>query len=136
MKKIDEEQYKIELYTTSLMLMLASADESISDNELNIIEKIIINFFKIDKTLSEKLINQSYNIIEEATDIYQIGSFINKSFSNNEKIKFLCCMFEIAYSDKEFHFMERHLINQITNILNISKENMIKAKKEISNNLL
>ena len=129
-------EYKIQLYTTSLMLMIASADNDIGDEELEIIKKNLINFFHIGEDLSEELIKSSYNIIGEATDIYELGSFINKSLNSQEKIELLSYIFKVAYSDKNFHFMERHLINQIANILNINKDKVLKAKKEVLSNLL
>tara|TARA_B100001250_G_C19664374_1_gene728559 strand:- start:136 stop:546 length:411 start_codon:yes stop_codon:yes gene_type:complete len=136
MIKIDEKQYKIELYTISLMLMTASADDSMSNNELEIIKEIIIDFFKIKTNICEQLINESYSIIEKATDIYEIASFINETFNEQKKRKLLYSIFEIAYSDKEFHYMERHLINQIANILNVNKRGIIEIKKEVLNNLI
>tara|TARA_Y100000996_G_scaffold415576_1_gene411358 strand:+ start:2654 stop:3055 length:402 start_codon:yes stop_codon:yes gene_type:complete len=131
MIKIDDKQYKIQLYTTSLMLMVASADNNISNNEVEIIKKIITDFFKINEETSKDIISKSYNIIDEATDIYQIASFINKSFDREEKIRLIYSTFKIAYSDEEFHYMERHLINQIANILNLHKKEIVEIKKGI-----
>tara|TARA_B100001540_G_C15328513_1_gene426878 strand:+ start:112 stop:513 length:402 start_codon:yes stop_codon:yes gene_type:complete len=131
MIKIDNKQHEIQLYTTSLMLMVASADNNISNNEIEIIKKIITDFFKINEEISKEIISKSYNIIDEATDIYQIASFINKSFDKEEKIRLIYSTFKIAYSDKKFHYMERHLINQIANILNLHKKEIIKIKKGI-----
>ncbi|MAQ43581.1 MAG: hypothetical protein CMG25_03750 [Candidatus Marinimicrobia bacterium] len=131
MIKIDNKQYEIQLYTTSLMLMVASADNNISNNEIEIIKKIITDFFKINEEISKEIISKSYNIIDEATDIYQIASFINKSFDKEEKIRLIYSTFKIAYSDKKFHYMERHLINQIANILNLHKKEIIEIKKGI-----
>ena len=131
MIKIDDKQYKIQLYTTSLMLMVASADNNISNNEIEIIKKIITDFFKINEEISKEIISKSYNIIDEATDIYQIASFINKSFDKEEKIRLIYSTFKIAYSNKKFHYMERHLINQIANILNLHKKEIVEIKKGI-----
>ncbi len=131
MIKIDNKQHEIQLYTTSLMLMVASADNNISNNEIEIIKKIITDFFKINEEISKEIISKSYNIIDEATDIYQIASFINKSFDKEEKIRLIYSTFKIAYSDKKFHYMERHLINQIANILNLHKKEIIEIKKGI-----
>lgn len=131
MIKIDNKQHEIQLYTTSLMLMVASADNNISNNEIEIIKKIITDFFKINEEISKEIISKSYNIIDEATDIYQIASFINKSFDKEEKIRLIYSTFKIAYSDKKFHYMERHLINQIANILNLHKKEIVEIKKGI-----
>ena len=102
----------------------------------SIIKNHLIKIFDIDEVSYKKLIKDGYNTIKESTDIYELGSFINASLNNQEKIELLLCIFEVAYSDKDFHFMERHQINQIVNILNINKDKALKAKKEILSKLL
>ena len=136
MKKSNNDNYKIQLYTTSLLLMISSADDKIDLSELEIIKDILIDYFKIDLELSKKLIKDSYQVIEESTDIYEVASFLNNLFTSEEKTNLLVCMFKIAYSDKEFHFMERHLINKIGNIFNFNMDKIIEAKKKYSVNLL
>ena len=37
-------EYKIQLYTTSLMLMVSAADERIDESELKIIKEILIDY--------------------------------------------------------------------------------------------
>ena len=124
---------KLQIYTSSILMFVASADEKIEDSEINIIKDILIDFFNITKEQSNELIIASQNLIKESTDIYEIGSFLNKEFSTDDKIELIYCIFEVAYSDKDFHFMERHVINQIANILNINKRELLKAKKDIKN---
>ena len=116
--------YKIQIYTSSILMLVASADEKIEDSEINIIKDILIDFFNINKKKSVELIIASQNLINEITDIYEIASFLNKEFSADDKIELIYCIFEVAYSDKDFHFMERHVINQIANILNINKREL------------
>ena len=135
MSTVSDKNDMLELYTASLMLMLASVDDQLDPLEIDIIKDILIDFFNIDSKKSEQLIIDSHELIKKITDIYEITSFINDSFNKQEKIDLLCCIFEVAYCDKKFHFMERHLINQIANILNINKDELLKAKKEIQDYL-
>ena len=127
---------KLQIYTTSILMLVASADEKIEESEITIIKEILIDFFKINKEQSNKLILLSEEIIKESTDIYEIASFLNNEFSQEDKIELLYCIFEVAYCDKDFHFMERHVINKIANILNINRRELLKANKEIQNILL
>ena len=133
MNKLNNDNYKIRLYTTSLMVMISSADDNIDLSELKVIKDILADYFKIDLEVSEKLIQDSYKVIEDSTDIYEVASFLNDSFTHEEKMKLVISMFKIAYSDKEFHFMERHVINKIGNIFDFNKDKIIKAKKSSVN---
>ena len=56
--------------------------------------------------------------------------------TSQDLIDLLCCIFEVAYADENLHFMERHIIKKIVNILNIDNEDMIKANKNIKDYLI
>ena len=126
-----EDSKKLQIYTTALMLQIASSDGKIDSSELNIIKDILSDFFKTDSTEMDTLIKESEVIRKEMTDIYEIASFVNNSLNLEDKIDLLCCYFEVAYADGNLHFLERHTIKQIANILNINKEQLKNAHKEI-----
>ena len=129
--KDNNKDYKIEIYTSALMLMIASADEHVDDNEISTIKDIITDFYDTDMEMAEKILIDAYKVIEESTDIYQIGSFLNEKLSKQDKIDFICCIFEVAYSDKNLHFMEKHLVDKISNIFNLNRSELLKAKQDI-----
>ena len=132
MKKTNE---KLQLYTTALMLQIASADGKVDSSEINIIKDIISDFFQIDKSKTDQLIQNSERITEKMTDIYDIASFLNDSFNYQDKIDLLSCYFEVAYADGNLHFLERHTIKQIANVLNINREQLKGAQEEIKKHL-
>ena len=59
------------------------------------------------------------------------NQILNQKFSYQDKLDFICCIFEVAYADKELHFKEQHFIKQIADILNIERHDLIKSKLEI-----
>tara|TARA_Y100001968_G_C18791348_1_gene451317 strand:- start:40 stop:441 length:402 start_codon:yes stop_codon:yes gene_type:complete len=133
MKKNDE---KIQIYTTALMLQIASADGEIDTSEINIIKDILTDYFKIDKKRINQLVEESKIIREEMIDIYELASFVNNHLNLQDKIDLICCYFEVAYADGNLHFLERHTIKQIANVLNVNKEQLRNAEKEIKKYLL
>ena len=48
-----------------------------------------------------------------------------------DKIDFIGCIFEVAFSDGELHYLENHTIKQIANILNLENNELISAKMDI-----
>ncbi len=129
--KDNNKDYKIEIYTSALMIMIASADEHVDDNEISTIKDIITDFYDTNMEMAEKILIDAYKVIEESTDIYQIGSFLNEKLSKQDKIDLICCIFEVAYSDKNLHFMEKHLVDKISNIFNLNRSELLKAKQDI-----
>ena len=127
----NNKDYKIQVYTCALMIIIASADENLEAEEINVIKDIISDFYSLEIEIIEKIMNDAQIVIDDSIDIYQIGSFINKELSKQDKIDLIYCIFEIAYSDNDLHFMEKHLIDKIANIFNLNKSEIFKAKKEI-----
>ena len=53
-----------------------------------------------------------------------------------DKIDFIYCIYEVAHIDDNFDYLERHVINQILNILNIDKEQIKIIQKDVRKDLL
>ena len=135
-KQNETENYRISTHTAALLLLIASADESIEETEKNIINDIIADFFKLDEETTQDVIKDANLIIEESTDIYHIANYLNSVFNRNDKVNLLYCIIEVAFYDKEFHYLERHMINKIMNVMNINKAEIIKAKRDLNDLLL
>ena len=128
-KNTDREQ--LHLYTASLMLKIASADDVVEESEINVIVDILCDFYKISDYRAKELITEAKKINDDSTDLYEVGSFINNSLSLKDKLDFISCIYEVAYADNNMHFIERHIIKQIVNILNINKDELKKIKKDL-----
>ena len=128
-KNTDREQ--LHLYTASVMLKIASADDVVEESEINVILDILCDFYKISDYRAKELITEAKKINDDSTDLYEAGSFINNSLSLKDKLDFISCIYEVAYADNNMHFIERHIIKQIINILNINKDELKKIKKNL-----
>lgn len=128
-KNTDRDQ--LHLYTASLMLKIASADDIVEESEINVILDILCDFYKISIYRAKELIVEAKKINDDSTDLYEVGSFINNSLSLKDKLDFISCIYVVAYADNNMHFIERHIIKQIVNILNINKDELKKIKKDL-----
>ena len=114
-----------------LLLRVAKSDEKIDTKELNIIKEIIIDFFNTKYEDVEYIIEKSKKIIADSFDIFEFGRDLNEVFSYQDKIDFICCTFEVAYIDKELHYLEEYSIKKIASILNVKHSDLINSKNEI-----
>ena len=129
------DSYEIQLSSTCLMMSVAMADEILEDGELNAINEILTDFFSITSEEAAKLIEAAKTKLEKSYDTYSIASTLVDSFSYSDRVDLICCIFEVAYADKNLHFMERHTIKQIASILQIDRLDLVRAKKEIESYL-
>ena len=122
---------KIILYSSCLMLEIAKADNIITKDEINIIEEILIDFFEIDHQQASNVINQSYKELNQSVDMFEYSNFLNSTMDYQDKVDLIRCIFEVGYSDGELHYLENHYIKTISNMLNIERKDLIKAKLDI-----
>ena len=135
-KQNKKDEKKLIFNTTSLLLKVASADQIIKKEELDIIKEIISEFFAINATEADHTISEAIKMNKESTDLFEAGSYVNDILSLQDKIDFILCIYEVAYVDNNLDFLERHVINQILNILNINKEQIKSIQKDVQKKLL
>ena len=122
---------EIILASTCLLLSIADADNNIDDKELSIIDEIIQDFFDVNKEDTNTIINNAKKSLLESTDYFSYGKILNESFSITDKVDFLSCIFEVAYSDGEYHYLEEHMIKKIANILHVENKDLVNVKMDI-----
>ena len=127
-----ENKYSSEIISsTCLLLSIAKSDDNLEKSEIDSIKEIITDFFNITSNKIDEIINLSLKTLNESTDLYEFAKELNTSFNYQDKIDFICCTFEVAYSDGTLHYLEEFFIKKIANILNVEHKDLIKAKKEL-----
>ena len=127
----DKEHINIKNSATILLLSVANADYNIEKEEIKLIKEIIQDFFSIDTRETYKIVEQAIIDFKKSTSLFEYAQILNKHFTYQDKVDFIFCIFELAYVDKELHFMEQHLIKKIADILNVEHRDLIKTKLEI-----
>ncbi len=114
-----------------LLLSIANADHNIEKEEIRLIKEIMEDFFSLQKEDAYEAIENAIIDFKKSTSFFQYSQILNKNFSYQDKLDFIFCIFEVAYVDKELHFMEQHLIKNIASALNVEHKDLIKTKLEI-----
>ncbi len=117
---------------TVILLSVAKADEIIEKKELAAIKLILADFFALDS--NDKInnyIDKALTELENSIDIFEFGKSLNSFWNYQDKIDFICCAFEVSYSDGELHYIEEHTIKKIATILNVNHEDLINSKIEM-----
>tara|TARA_B100000809_G_C14997032_1_gene480105 strand:+ start:455 stop:856 length:402 start_codon:yes stop_codon:yes gene_type:complete len=122
---------------TAMLLAVAKADEILENDEIDSIKNIIVDFFKLDSLdKSNKIIQLSKEKLTLSTDIFEFGRILNKYWDYQDKVDFICCTFELGYSDGTLHYLEEHIIKKISTILNVNHKDLIDAKIEMKDYLI
>tara|TARA_B110000263_G_scaffold33530_1_gene25375 strand:- start:337 stop:738 length:402 start_codon:yes stop_codon:yes gene_type:complete len=127
----DKEHTNIKNAAAILLLSIANADEKIDTEEIKSIREIIQDFFSIKSEETFTIIENAILELKKNTSLFDYIETINDNFSYKDKVDFILCIYEVAYSDEELHFMEQYLIRKIANSLHVEHKDLIEAKIEI-----
>ena len=130
MDKIND-THQTQLSAACLLLSIAEADEILEVQELETIKEILEDFFSISYIDSKDLVLEAQEKIKKSTGLFEFGQHLNTVFDHSDRIDFISCIFEVAYADKDLHYLEHHTIKKIANILHISREEILNSKIDI-----
>ncbi len=105
---------------TGLMIEAANTDGEITQEELNKISNSLINIFKEDPKVVEESLTKAFENKDNSKSLYFYTSKLNKSYSNENKIKLIEVLWEIILADNEVHDFETNLIRRLAGLLYIS----------------
>ena len=134
--KAKKDETKVILNATSLLLKVAEADQTITIDEIELTKEIICDFFDVNPDKIDSIIKKAKESNQSSTDLFESGSVLNDYFSIQDKIDFILSIYEVAYIDNNFDFLERHVITQILNIFNLDKSKIKEINKQFGNKLL
>ena len=129
------DSHETQLSATCLLLSVAEADEILEKQELDTIQDILKDFFSIADNDAYKLIQEAQDKMKNATGLFVFGQYLNTVFDHTDRLDFISCVFEVAYADGDLHYLEHHTVKKIANILNVNREDILTAKRDLENYL-
>ena len=116
---IETENTEIDILS-GLMIEAANTDGEITQEELNKISYSLINIFKEDPQDVEESLNKAFENKDNSRSLYYYTSKLNKSYSDEKKIKLIEVLWQIILADNEIHDFETNLIRRLAGLLYIS----------------
>ncbi|MBA58144.1 MAG: hypothetical protein CMQ40_03115 [Gammaproteobacteria bacterium] len=116
------------LAATALMLEVARSDEKKEQSELHIIEDILLAKLGEDSEEARDILEAAQDKSEEAHDLYQFTSLINREFSRQEKEHLIRSMWQVAYADGRLDRYEDHIIRRVADLIHIDHSDFIRLK--------
>ena len=105
---------------SGLMIEAANTDGEVTQEELNKISNSLINIFKEDPKAVEISLTKAFENKDNSKSLFYYTSKLNKSYSNENKIKLIEVLWEIILADNEIHDFETNLIRRLAGLLYIS----------------
>ncbi len=116
--------------TAVLMLQLARIDQTVSQEELDVIKNYILSTFSLDQADLDTLIEQALQDAVEATSLYEFTSLIHERCNAQQKYTIVLNLWQIAYADGRLDKYEEHFIRRTAELLYVPHPEFMRAKHE------
>ncbi len=131
-KSVETQNKELDLLS-GLMIEAANTDGKVTQDELNKISSSLINVFKEDPKAVEVSLTKAFENKDNSRSLFYYTSKLNKSYSDEKKIKLIEVLWEVILSDNEIHDFETNLIRRLAGLLYITDVQCGKAKIRASN---
>jgi uncharacterized tellurite resistance protein B-like protein len=120
--------HSLELATAVLLVEVMRADPRLADAERQAVVAALRRKFSLGDDELARLVELAQEKSRNASDFHQFTSVINERFSQDEKIRIVEHMWEVAYADGHLDAHENHLIARVAELLHVTHGQYIAAK--------
>ena len=125
-------EHRLQLSSAALMVEMLHVDEKVTAQEETKIRQLIKLRFELSSTEIEDLIELAHNEKHQATDYFAFTSLLNEHYSQQQKIKLIEDLWQLAYADEHLDKYEEHLIRRLADLLHVPHQDFIRTKHKVS----
>lgn len=126
-----QEEQRIELAASVLLLEIAHADGEFHRDEEQLIEELLEKHFQLDAETSAELIDLAHQVRSDSLDLHQFTREINLNFDQSEKERIMESLWQLVYADGRLDQYEEALLRQLSTLIGLSHRQMIAAKLKV-----
>jgi len=124
-------EHAVQMATAALLLEMARMDESIDAGERKHISQALQSLFQLGPHETAMLQELAEQTAEQAASYHEFTALLNKQFSQEQKIKVIENLWEVAYADDQLDKYEEHFVRKIADLLYVAHKDFITAKHRV-----
>jgi len=124
-------EHRLQLACSALMVEMVHVDEDFSEKEEIKLRQLLGEQFELDSEELEALIDLAHDKKQQATDYHEFTSLINQHYSQQQKVKLVTDLWQLAYSDNELNKFEEHLLRRLADLLHVPHHDFIRTKHKV-----
>ncbi len=121
-------EHTLHLATAVLLVEVMRADPELGVAERRVVVSALRHKFELQADELDRLVELAEQTARTASDFHQFTSVINDAFSQEQKIRMVEFMWQVAYADGHLDAHEHHLISKVADLLHVPHGQYIAAK--------
>jgi uncharacterized tellurite resistance protein B-like protein len=123
-----EDPAALNLAVAVLMVEVLRADYSVAPDERRQVADSLGRQLGLGDTDCVELVALAERRVDEANDLYQFTSQVNRACTDEEKLRLVEQLWRVALADSVVHKYEEHVIRRIADLLHVPHRAFIAAK--------
>ncbi len=133
---VDNQEHHLKLATAALLLEMMHQDEQVLETEQQAVRQALKENFTLSDEESTELCHLAQQELKNATDYYQFTKLIAEHFSQQQKIKVIELLWQVAYADNHLDAYEEHMVRRIADLIYVPHQDFIQTKLRVQNQQL
>jgi len=133
---VDNQEHHLKLATAALLLEMMHQDEQVLETEQQAVRQALKENFALSDEESTELCHLAQQELKNATDYYQFTKLIAEHFSQQQKIKVIELLWQVAYADNHLDAYEEHMVRRIADLIYVPHQDFIQTKLRVQNQQL
>jgi len=126
----DHNDYR--LAAAALMVHTAEIDGNMAEAERRKLHDLLQRRFELSEAETQVLISEATEAEHEAIDLYHFTTVLNRSLTENDRLRIVQMMWEIIYADGRVSEFESNLIWRAADLLGISSRDRIELGRRVA----
>jgi len=122
------------LALAALLVHSVAIDGVTTDEERLVLRDLLTRHFGLTGDDLDALITEAVQVESDAVDIYRFTSVLKARLSEDERIRVVENLWEIAYADGQSHEFEENLIWRVAELLGVNRRDRIAMKRLVAEN--
>lgn len=119
----------LRLATAALLIEMMQADFEVQEEERQLLFRTLKSELSLSAADTAELIQLAEEQVAESVSLYSFTRLINDHFSYERKTRLVELLWRVAFADDQLEEREEHLVRKIANLIYVSHEDFIAAKK-------
>lgn len=126
-----DQQQKLRVATCVTLLEAVTADDTLSDQELQKLIELLKSKYDMTETQVNELIETSKREREDSADLWYFTNLINENLAIDEKYELMEMIWQAIYSDGTLDKYENYIAHKLKNLLNLDHTKFIDIKLKV-----
>lgn len=123
-----EQEHTLQLATAVLLVEVMRAEPSLQDSERDAVLTALRRKFTLRDDELQRLLELAHETARTAYDYQRFTALMNERFTQEQKIRVVEAMWEVAFADHHLDAHEHHVISKVAGLLHVTHGEYIAAK--------